>query len=240
MSGVSSREFFFSATTLPLSPRYLTNVCSYHCSRNLHGWISEFLNANIACAKTGEGLFRLHDFVARALALHHHELAADAHKRNGPLRELVERRNGPRRHRIELPLTMKVLSTSAHNLDIDKIQLRDRSLKEVHAALHRLDEGHVNILAGNRDDEPREAGTRTYIRERFDEARGPEGTHHEGAIDDVPLPNAIDFAGPNEALFRSAGTQNLRVLLGEYTTLTKKIASERVEVCGSRKHQSSG
>lgn len=240
MSGVSSREFFFSATTRPLSPRYLTNVCSYHCSRNLHGWISEFLNANIACAKTGEGLFCLYDFVARALALHHHELTADAHKRNGPLRELVERRDGTRRHRIELPLTMKVLSASAHNLDIDKIQLLDRSLKEVHAALHRLDEGHVNILAGNRDDEPREAGTRTYIRERFDEARGPEGTHHEGAIDDVPLPNAIDFAGPNEALFHSAGTQNLRVLLGEYTTLTKKVASERVEVCGSRKHQSSG
>lgn len=240
MSGVSSREFFFSATTLPLSPRYLTNVCSYHCSRNLHGWISEFLNANIACAKTGEGLFGLHDFVARALALHHHELAADAYKWNGPLRELVERRNGPRRHRIELPLAMQVLSAGTNNLDIDEIQLLDRSFKEVHAALHRLDEGYVNILAGNRDHEPREAGTRTYIRERFDEARGPEGTHHEGAIDDVPLPNAIDFAGPNEALFRSAGTQNLRVPLGEYKTFTEEIASERVEVCGSRKHQSWG
>ncbi len=240
MSGVSSREFFFSATTLPLSPRYLTNVCSYHCSRNLHGWISEFLNANIACAKTGEGLFSLHDFVTGTLALHHHELASDAYERNGPLRELVKRRNGPRRHRIELPLTMKVLSASAHNLDIDEIQLLDRSLKEVHAALHRLDEGHVNILASNRDDEPRKTGTRTYIRERFDEARGPEGTHHEGAIDDVPLPNTIDFARPNEALFRSPGTQNLRVLLGEYEAFTEKVASERVEVCGSGKHQSWG
>ena len=60
---------------------------------------------------------------------------------------------------------MQFLGPGANDLDVHETELLDRTLEEVHAPLHRLNEGDVDVLACDGDHEPGQARTRANIRE---------------------------------------------------------------------------
>src|SRR5690625_2869143 len=105
------------------------------------------------------------DLLLSSLTLERNEPPAGADQRPDPWYELLHRRHGACTDGIEGVLAMELLGTGADHGDVLNLEPVGNVRQPYRSALHRFHEVHVEIGAHERDNHPREAGSRPDVRE---------------------------------------------------------------------------
>jgi hypothetical protein len=112
--------------------------------------------------------------------------------------------------------------------DVRQLERRHHLTQPCHPSQQRLDERHLDVRPRDRDDEPRQAGTRTDVDQ-------PHVRRHEldhcGAVQQVPLPQPRHLTRAEQSAFHAGRRQRLRVPLGHLESIAEELPCRGVHPC---------
>jgi hypothetical protein len=107
---------------------------------------------------------------------------------------------------------VEVLRPPTYDGDVVEAELVDDLVEERRTPEQRLDERHVEVRPGDRDDESGQAGARPDV---ADAGTLGDRLGQDGGVEDVPVPQPGSLAGADQSAHHALGRQELGVAPGE-------------------------
>ena len=149
------------------------------------------------------------EFLRRRLSLDRQQFSAGPQHASRPASQPVQGSYSPRGSDIGPDLPRQVFGPPAHDTHVRQFQPLCALFEEDTPAEHRLHQDHTERRPDHSQDDSRQPGAGanidqlTVLWQEF---------VHDGAIEEMPLPQTFRFPGPDEPASHPLGGQKLRVL----------------------------
>jgi hypothetical protein len=155
---------------------------------------------------------RFFEFGRRTLTLERQELTIRPQQRQCPPGQAGERRDGARGHHVRGVLTGDLLGARSPDHDVRQPEEVHTLLKKDGTPQERLQQRDRQIRTHDRENDAGQTGTRADIDE-LSRLRDQFGDH--GAVEDMPVPQALDLSGTDESALHTRAGQELGVPRGQ-------------------------
>ncbi len=160
------------------------------------------------------------DLGSRTLPLHRQHPTAGFEQRQTPTRELVQRRHRSGRDDVDPTRGVahgSLLGASANHGDRQAEEFDDLG-QELSPPQQRLDQSDGDVRPGQPQRNARQPRAATHVGNPVPRV---QEFGNRGAVEDVPFPQTIDFAGPDQPTLYTGTGQNRGILLCQLQPVTE-------------------